>query len=255
MCKLLFGKSQHTMPQNWIAALADKWHEIPLTATERGSSIDQLKLSDDELIRWWDDVARQKREQDFIAWMIEVYRDFIRGKKLIEVGPGMGWFGVECLKFGATVTFIDVANSNLRLIERVCRIKELRGDAYLPLCEFSDPLKLSDDYDAVFAIGSLHHTPSEIAKPEFEALASRLKIGGRFIALTYPKERWEHEGRKPFSEFGKGTDGPRTPWAEWYDVEKFMAQLAPNKFRVLLDFNFGPSRKDDFNWFDLQRTA
>jgi SAM-dependent methyltransferase len=86
---------------------------------------------------------------------------------------------------GAKITFIDVVESNLLLVERVCRIKGIDGATFLKLNAFGDPLILSADYDAVFAIGSLHHAPSEVTKPEFEALASRLKLGGRFITLTW----------------------------------------------------------------------
>src|SRR5204863_8668169 len=101
---------------------------------------------------------------------------------------------------------------------------------FLHLTDFRDHFKLDSDYDCVLASGSLHHTPSEIAKPEFEALASRHKIGGRFLALTYPKIRWEREGSLPFSEWGKATDGDTTPWAEWYDEAKILVQLSPYRF-------------------------
>jgi len=232
----------------WIGRLAEKWHEIPTAPMSRGSSIDQLSLPDSEFLAWWDGL--EQLWMAYLGFKFEVYRDFVRGKKLIEVGPGAGVFGVQLLREGATVTFMDVAEPNLLLIERVCHLKNIQGATYLTIRAFRDPAKASDDYDGIFAIGSLHHTPSEIAKPEFEALASRLKIGGRFVALTYPKERWINDGSKPFSEWGKFTDGERTPWCEWYDVEKFLAQLSPYKFRILMDFN---TRDNNFNWFDLQR--
>lgn len=234
----------------WITRLADKWHEIPMTLMDRGSSIEQLRLPDAAFLTWWDELEQATLSSQLIYWTVEVYRDFVRGKKLIEVGPGAGIISVQFLREGAQITFMDVAEPNLMLIERVCRLKGIKGASFLPIREFSDPLKVSDDQDAVFALGSLHHTPSEVAKPEFEALASRIKIGGRFIALAYPKERWIREGCKPFNEWGKNTDGERTPWAEWYDADKFLAQLSPYSFRTLMAFNL---RNGDCNWFDFQR--
>jgi SAM-dependent methyltransferase len=236
----------------WIVRLADKWHEIPTGGGIRKSSAQQILLPDAEFLAWWNEVAQRQTAQDFYYWIFEVYRDFVRAKKMIDVGPGAGVLGTRFLREGARITFADVAESNLQVIERNCKLKGISGASFLPVTSFDAILRLADDYDAIFALGSLHHTPANIAKPEFEALASRLKVGGRFIALTYPKERWVREGSKPFSEFGKGTDGENTPWAEWYDADKFLAQLSPYKFRILMSFNL---HNDDFNWFDFQRTG
>jgi FkbM family methyltransferase len=237
-------------PSTWVRRLAEKWQEIPTTPMGRGSSIEQLRLSDGEFLSWWEGLEREILSHPEGYWVVEVYRDFVRGKKLIEVGPGTGIIGVQFLREGAQITFMDVAEPNLKLVERVCRLKGIEGASFLQIREFSDPLKVSDDYDAVFARGSLHHTPAEVAKPEFEALASRIKVGGRFLALTYPKERWARDGSRPFSEWGKNTDGDTTPWAEWYDTEKLLAQLSPYRFRTLMAFNL---HDNVFNWFDLQR--
>lgn len=202
-----------------------------MTRTERGSSLERLRLPDAEFIAWWDTLERIWMAARQISWIVEVYRDFVRGRKIIEVGPGAGIVGVQLLRAGAKITFIDVVGSNLLLVERVCRIKGIDGATFLKLNAFGDPLILPADYDAVFAIGSLYHAPSEVTKPEFEALASRLKLGGRFITLTYPRERWVEESQRPFSEWGKNTDGEATPWAEWYDVDKILAQLSPYQFQ------------------------
>jgi hypothetical protein len=46
------------------------------------------------------------------------------------------------------------------------------------------------------------------------------------------------------------TDGERTPWSEWYDLDKLCQRLAPERLRTVLDFDF---QGTDFHWFDLQR--
>lgn len=230
---------------NWIGKLADKWSEIPLSATTRGSSTERMSLSDSDLIAWWDSLANVPWDH---SWIVDLYADYLNGKKLVDVGSGCGFIGISFLKRGARVTFLDVVKSNLELIERVCRLKGLEAD-FLHLTDFEDPLKL-DTQDCIAAIGSLHHSPANIVKPEFEALASRLKIGGKWLALAYPKIRWEREGRPSFERWGQMTDGDATPWAEWYDEEKLHSQLSPYKFRTVVSFNFS---KDNFNWFDLRR--
>jgi len=244
----LLGRSDQ---KDWVKELTAKWHEIPTSALGRGSSRAAARLSDSELLACWNKLQAEMLGSLAYRWMVEVYRDFVRGKKILEVGPGSGIIGITFAEAGAAMTFADVVPDNLELIRRVTALKSLPS-SFLRIEKFSDPAKLADDYDAIFAIGSLHHAPSEVLKPEFDALASRLKTGGRFIALTYPKERWIAEGSKPFSEFGKGTDGEATPWAEWYDLDKMLAQLAPHEFEPLMYFNYG---NDAFNWFDLRKIS
>ena len=244
----LLGRSGQ---KDWIKELTAKWHEIPTSALGRGSSKDATNRSDPELLAWWNELQAEMLGSLAYRWIVEVYRDFVRGKNILEVGPGSGVIGITFAEAGAAMTFADVVPSNLEMIRRVCALKALNA-GFLHIEQFNDPAKLADDYDAIFAIGSLHHAPSDVVKSEFEALASRLKIGGRFIALTYPKDRWIAEGSKPFDQFGKSTDGEDTPWAEWYDLDKMLAQLAPFKFEPLMSFNYC---NDALNWFDLRKTG
>jgi len=82
-------------------------------------------------------------------------------------------------------------------------------------------------------------------------LLKHMKPGGRWVELAYPKIRWEREGRMPLEQWGARTDGG-APWMEWYDLEKMTLRLAPDRFRVVLYFEYHNS---DFNWFDLERIA
>ena len=85
------------------------------------------------------------------------------------------------------------------------------------------------------------------------ALAAWLKPGGRFLFLGYPKERYDLYGCKNGAEFGRLTDGERTPWCEWYDEKKIRALFGP-EFRLIWSRNFGQSNIE-FNWFDLTKIS
>ena len=85
-------------------------------------------------------------------------------------------------------------------------------------------------------------------KPEYLELLRHLKVGGRWLQLTYPVTRWIRDGRPSFSKWGEMTDGIGTPWAEPYDVEKLLGVFAPAKFDVVLYQEF---QNCNFNWFDL----
>jgi FkbM family methyltransferase len=241
--------------ENAFAVLAEKWHEVPVTHQDRSSTTAMLELSDEELLAIWSRRATATGGPKGLGvgdWEYYAYRELFKGRNVIEVGPGLGVLGVSFLEYGAHMTFIDVVGPNLKLIERICRLKNLHNVKFLHLTRIEDLTRLEGEYDAVFAHGSLHHAPAEVIKSEFTALASRLKTGGRFIMLAYPKSRWEREGSPAFSEWGKMTDGEATPWAEWYDLPKLLRQLAPHRFHVLMTFD--NIANNDMNWFDLVKT-
>jgi hypothetical protein len=54
---------------------------------------------------------------------------------------------------------------------------------------------------------------------------------------------------RSFDEWGRLTDGERTPWVEWHDIEKVRRRLFPAPLRTLLDFDLC---SNNYRWFDLQ---
>jgi hypothetical protein len=110
---------------------------------------------------------------------------------------------------------------------------------------------LPDGYDVIWCGGSMHHAPFAVVREEAQALLAHLRADGRWIELSYPKARWERDGKMAFDKWGEKTDGG-APWAEWYDLEKLQSRLAPARFNVVLHM---PFHNNDFVWFDLLRVA
>jgi hypothetical protein len=137
---------------------------------------------------------------------------------------------------GRSATLAD----NLEIVRRVVEALGFRDRAdFHWVADENGFESLAGNFDAIWAIGSLHHAPFELARIQSLALLRRLRAGGRWIELTYPYERWLREGAEPFTEFGKRTDGERTPWAEWYDLQKVKQRLFPARTATILDFTFG----------------
>jgi hypothetical protein len=111
---------------------------------------------------------------------------------------------------------------------------------------------LPGPFDVIYAQGSLINLPAALIREEVQRLLDHLPVGGRWVELAYPRERWQRDGSPPFGRWGEKTDGPGTPWVEWYDLDKRLATLAPARFEPVLAFNF---HDNDFNWFDLVRCA
>ncbi len=229
--------------------LRKKWEEIPV-GNERRRTPDLIALSDEELWQCWIAARHQLAVADFTrrGWHHCLYRDVLRGKRVLDVGSGFGIDGITFAQAGALVTFLDIAEINLTVLRRLCRYQNVPGDFFY-LADTESLSALPENYDVIWCNGSLITTPFEIAREEARALLAHLTPDGRWIELAYPRARWEREGRLPFDVWGEKTDGG-APWIEWYDLEKMLARLAPAQFKIVLHFQF---HNDDFIWFDLLR--
>ncbi len=232
----------------------EKWREAPRGSDTDGRvfSSDLLALPDDRLLAAWQEMAARRYGGE-LGWLGPLYFDAFRDRKVIKLGSGLGFDGLRFAAHGATWTFADIVPDNLALIRRIAGLKGLAGRTHFHL--IGDDLSfdaLPRDYDAVWVFGSIHHVPFEIARREALDVLTHLKPGGRWMELVYPRERWLREGAPPFEQWGKLTDGERTPWAEWHDIEKVRRRLFPAPMRTLLDFEFCAH---NYRWFDLQYAA
>ncbi len=231
--------------------LRKRWNAVPTTRTGIQSTASLLALSDDALLAKW-----EKARQDITTgpefahrgWYHALYADGMRGKKVMDIGSGFGVDSITFAQHGARLTFVDLVETNLKVLERLCKAMGLKDVRFVLLEDLGSLRPLDTNYDVIMAMGSLHNAPAEVMKPEYQELLRHLRIGGRWLQLAYPRSRWIREGRSPFSKWGETTDGPGTPWCEPYELEKLLSMFAPAKFEVVLYQEF---HNGDFNWFDL----
>ena len=237
-----------------LAAYREKWREAPQGSDTDGRvfSSELLALPDSALLAKWEAMAGRRASGE-LGWLEPLYADPFRDRRVLELGSGLGFDALRFAARGARWTCADIVVENLALIRRVAALKGLSGriDTHL----IDDDLSfagLMPGYDVVWVFGSIHHVPFDTARREALAALALMKPGGRWMELVYPRERWLREGALPFSEWGRLTDGERTPWAEWHDVEKVRRRLAPAAFRTVLDFGFCA---DNYRWIDLEHHA
>jgi 2-polyprenyl-3-methyl-5-hydroxy-6-metoxy-1,4-benzoquinol methylase len=231
--------------------LREKWGSVPSGENVFEKTTNLMELPDDELLARWEKARHEittKHEFAHRGWYHTLYAEGMRDKKVMDVGSGFGVDPITFARHGAKVTFIDLVETNLRVLERLCKIMNLKDVQFVLFEDLSSLKPLDIDYDVVMAMGSLHNAPDHVMKPEYQELLRHLKIGGRWLQLAYPKSRWIRDRKPPFKVWGQYTDGPGTPWCEPYDLEKLMGMFAPAKFDVVLYQEFHNS---DYNWFDL----
>lgn len=229
----------------------EKWREAPRGSDTDGRifSSDLLALDDVLLLARWDEMAARRYGGE-LGWLGPLYFDTFRDRAVVELGSGLGFDGLRFAAHGAHWTFADIVPDNLAVVRRIAELKGLAERVRFHL--IGDDLSfaaLPCGYDAVWVFGSIHHVPFEIARREALDVLGHLKPGGRWMELVYPRERWLREGAPPFDQWGKLTDGERTPWAEWHDIEKVRRRLFPAPLRTILDFEFCAH---NYRWFDLQ---
>jgi SAM-dependent methyltransferase len=241
-------------PMNWgtpYETLRRRWDAVPTKSCIFTSTTELISLSDDALLTEWEKARESLTTGSEFAhrgWYHELYADAMRGKKVMDIGSGFGVDSITFAQHGARVTFVDLVQTNLAVLKRLCKILRLE-DATFHLFEDLHSLQTLDtDYDVIMGMGSLHNAPVGVMKPEYQELLKHLRLGGRWLQLAYPKSRWERDGKPPFNKWGEMTDGPGTPWEEWYDLPKLLSMFEPAKFDVILYLEFHNS---DFNWFDL----
>jgi SAM-dependent methyltransferase len=226
--------------------LRKRWNAVPTTRADVRNTKELLDLSDGALLAEWDKARLDITtglEFTHRGWYHALYAPGMRGKKVLDIGSGFGIDSITFAQNGAKLTFVDLVESNLKVLERLCKIMNLKDVRFVLLEDLESLRPLDTDYDVIMAMGSLHHAPSDILKPEYQELVRHLRVGGRWLQLAYPKSRWVRDGRPRFGHWGVVT-----PWAEWLDKEKLLGILAPAKFDVILYQEF---HNQDFNWFDL----
>jgi FkbM family methyltransferase len=239
---------------NWempYEILRKKWVEVPTTRFDRVRTTQLLELPDGALLEAWETARKDVTSGSQFAhrgWYHNLYADGMRSKKVMDVGSGFGVDSITFAQHGARLTFVDLVETNLNVLKRLCRIMNL-GDVKFRVLQDLDSLRdLDTDYDVIMAMGSLHNAPQGVMKPEYQELLRHLKIGGRWLQLAYPFSRWIRDGRPPFHKWGEMTDGLGTPWCEPYDLPKLLGMFAPAQFDVVLYHEF---HNCEFNWFDV----
>jgi len=108
--------------------------------------------------------------------IIEALGD-LRGKKVIELGCGLGEAAVYFAKHGAEVTATDISSGMVRLAEKVAEkhgVKITTAQAYSHKTPFAD-----NTFDVVYTGNTLHHVDLDDTLAESRRI---LKPGGMFVS-------------------------------------------------------------------------
>lgn len=134
-----------------------------------------------QTLDWFLEIERY-RYGEYAPWMLETM-EFAKhaGKRILEIGGGIGTDHVQFAKHGAITTDIDLSAGHLALAKENFRLRGLNGtfvhhDAEtLPFPEAS--------FDVVYSNGVIHHTPN--TQSVVDEIYRVLKPGGKAIVMVY----------------------------------------------------------------------
>jgi len=113
---------------------------------------------------------------DFPSW---------KGKKVLEIGCGIGTDSISFLKNGAELTSVDLSDESLKLTEKRVSVYGFNADLRYAnaenLSEYINPTK----FDLIYSFGVLHHTPNPI--DSFREVTKYMDKDSEFRAMVYHK--------------------------------------------------------------------
>jgi ubiquinone/menaquinone biosynthesis C-methylase UbiE len=150
----------------------DFWEERPCGSADASGAVGTIEF--------FEEVERQRYTGD--DFMPEVVGfDRWKGKRILEVGCGLGTDLLQFVRGGAEVYAIDLTTRGASLTRKRLQLYGYKGELVV-----GDSEKLpfaSDFFDLVYSWGVIHHTPdTEAAAREIVRVC---KPGGRVLVMLY----------------------------------------------------------------------
>lgn len=137
---------------------------------------------------YFDEVERRKY---FVEPHIPGFADFQRwsGKKVLEVGCGIGTDAVNFVRSGADYTGLDLSEASLELARTRFQVFGLQGRLAQADAETLSSVVEPGSFDLVYSFGVIHHTPH----PE-KVIAEIRKVirpDGELRIMLYARNSWK----------------------------------------------------------------
>lgn len=161
---------------------------------------------------------------------IPAFADFPewRGKRVLEIGCGIGTDAINFVRHGAIYTGIELSKSSLDITKKRFDVYGLAGEFHGGNAEeLLNSGLFGKDFDLVYSFGVIHHTPNPSRL--IDGIVKVLKPGGEFRFMVYATNSFKGIMIK------EGLDQPESrggcPLARTYTNEEVRLMLAYN-FRI-----------------------
>ena len=176
-----------------------------------------IKHSNKEIgtIEYFEEVEKRKY---FVEPHIPKFAQFDKwqGKKVLEIGCGIGTDAINFARSGAIYTGIELSNSSLEIAKKRFEVYRLTGEFHVANAENLDLVLDSQEYDLIYSFGVLHHTPD--LKKALKQIVNYATAKTEIKIMLYAKNSWKQK------MIDVGLDQPEAkfgcPIANSYDREE-----------------------------------
>jgi SAM-dependent methyltransferase len=110
-------------------------------------------------IEYFDEVEQKKfTAEPHVPGFCEF--DRWRGKRVLEIGCGIGTMAVNFARAGADYTGVELSQESLKITQQRFDVYGLQGKFYLADAEQLSRVVPIESYDLVFSFGVIHHSPN-----------------------------------------------------------------------------------------------
>ena len=112
-----------------------------------------------------------------------------KGKKVLEIGCGIGTDSLRFARAGADITCTDLSESSLDLTKQRFNVYGLRASFYQGNAEELSSFIPVEPYDLIYSFGVIHHTPNP--RRVIEQLSHYVHPGTEIRIMLYSKWSWK----------------------------------------------------------------
>ena len=198
--------------------IKDYWNSQPCNVKHSTSTIGTREFFNEVTAKRYKAEPHNLDFPQFHSW---------RGKRVLEIGCGIGTDAQQFAQNGAHYVGIDLSDESLALSKQRFEVFGLEGEFHNIDMTDSNALVKLGKFDLVYSYGVIHHFPN--IEQIIDNVHQVLNTNGEFKFMVYAKNSWKYAMiRKGLDQF-EALSG--CPYAEAYTNEEIY-DLLNGKFKV-----------------------
>jgi 2-polyprenyl-3-methyl-5-hydroxy-6-metoxy-1,4-benzoquinol methylase len=174
--------SKQKLNTNLLDQIRDYWNSRPCNIRHSLSPIGTKEYFNEVEARRYANEPHNYSFPEFHLW---------KGKRVLEIGCGIGTDAVNFARHGAIYTGVDLSSESINLAKKRFEVFDLEG-RFIE-CNAEELISIfgpEEKFDLIYSFGVIHHAP----RPEkvLACLPSLLADNGEVRAMLYAKNSWKN---------------------------------------------------------------